>query len=75
MMALGDEISAKNLNSGLESLYKVLSYEPNPIPVKYLMHEAGLISKGIRMPLVWSDGQLPQAKSEINKTKMEHSIE
>lgn len=71
MMALGDYISAKKLNSGLDSLYKVLSYEPNPIPVKYLMHHAGLVSDGIRMPLIWNDGRLPGAKAEINKITKE----
>lgn len=75
MEALGDHISAKTLNSSLDSLYKVLSYVPNPIPVKYLMYEAGLISDGIRMPLVWNDEQIPNSKEEINKIKMENSSE
>jgi 4-hydroxy-tetrahydrodipicolinate synthase len=74
MAALGDFISAKTLNSSLESLYKMLSYQPNPIPVKYLLHEAGIINNGIRLPLVWFDGKIPSLKSEVNKIKQEYTI-
>lgn len=72
-MALGDTISAKILNSSLESLYKMLSYQPNPIPVKYLLHEAGLIETGIRLPLVWLNTTLVGSKTEITKIKKEYS--
>jgi 4-hydroxy-tetrahydrodipicolinate synthase len=73
MAALGDFISAKTLNTSLESLYMMLSYQPNPIPVKYLLHESGLINNGIRLPLVWFEGKLPSLKSEINLIKKENT--
>jgi len=70
-LALGDVISAKKCNSSLDSLYKMLSYQPNPIPVKYLLHLAGIIDKGIRLPLTWFDGHLVGAKKEIEHIKKE----
>jgi 4-hydroxy-tetrahydrodipicolinate synthase len=70
-LALGDVISAKKLNSSLESLYKMLSCQPNPIPVKYLMQHAGLIDKGIRLPLDWFDGKMHGAQQEIEQIKKE----
>ncbi len=72
-MALGDTISAKKLNSSLDNLYKVLSCQPNPIPVKYLMHEAALIDEGIRLPLVWFDDKKVRTRDEILKIKQDYS--
>lgn len=66
-MALGDIISAKKCDSSLENLYKMLSCQPNPIPVKYLLHQTGLIDEGIRLPLVWFEGQMPGFTPEIKK--------
>ena len=65
--ALGDVISAKKCDSSLENLYKMLSCQPNPIPVKYLLHEAGQIGDGIRLPLVWYDEKISGSKLEIKK--------
>jgi 4-hydroxy-tetrahydrodipicolinate synthase len=73
LLALGDTISAKKLNSSLDNLFKVLSYQPNPIPVKYLLQQAGLIAAGIRLPLVWQDEDFAQAKSEIKLIIKEYS--
>ncbi|MDX1459487.1 MAG: 4-hydroxy-tetrahydrodipicolinate synthase [Xanthomonadales bacterium] len=36
----------------LGELYSLLGIEPNPVPVKWMMHEAGVIGPGIRLPLV-----------------------
>ena len=66
-MALGDIISAKKCNSSLENLYKMLSCQPNPIPVKFLLQQSGLIGDGIRLPLVWFEGKIPGSKPEIKK--------
>lgn len=66
-MASGDVISANKLNSSLENLYKMLSYQPNPIPVKYLLHKADLIASGIRLPLVWIQGNISGYKQELDK--------
>jgi 4-hydroxy-tetrahydrodipicolinate synthase len=73
LMALGDVISAKKLNSSLDNLFKVLSCQPNPIPVKYLLNEAGLIGDGIRLPLTWLDVQTVVIKQEIKHIKKEYS--
>lgn len=70
-LALGDVISAKKCNSSLDSLYKMLSYQPNPIPVKYLLQRAGIIDMGIRLPLTWFDGQLVGDRKEIEHIKKE----
>lgn len=72
-MALGDTISAKKCNSRLENLYKMLSYLPNPIPVKYLLHKTGLIDAGIRLPLVWLEGKIVGSHTEIKNITKEHS--
>ncbi|VAW34624.1 4-hydroxy-tetrahydrodipicolinate synthase [hydrothermal vent metagenome] len=66
-MALGDVISAKKLNTSLANLYKMLSYQPNPIPVKFLLHAAGLIDAGIRLPLLWLEAKLTGSKAELVK--------
>lgn len=66
-MALGDIISAKKCDSSLENLYKMLSCQPNPIPTKYLLQQTGLISNGIRLPLVWFEGKMTGSKTEIKK--------
>ena len=73
-MALGDIISAKKCNSSLENLYKMLSCQPNPIPVKYLLQQSGLIGDGIRMPLVWFEGKMPGLKPEIKKIIEENKL-
>ncbi|MCF6319981.1 MAG: 4-hydroxy-tetrahydrodipicolinate synthase, partial [Proteobacteria bacterium] len=78
-LALGDVISAKKLNSSLDNLYKMLSCQPNPIPVKYLMHKAGLIDNGIRLPLlwmdkVWMDKNMTGSESEIKQIIKEYKI-
>ncbi|MBL4661951.1 MAG: 4-hydroxy-tetrahydrodipicolinate synthase [Alcanivoracaceae bacterium] len=73
LMALGDVISAKKLNSSLVNLFKMLSYQPNPIPVKYLLHQASLIGNGIRLPLVWLDSNIAGSKLEIEQIIKEYS--
>jgi 4-hydroxy-tetrahydrodipicolinate synthase len=47
----GDREKAVELNRPLESLHKNLFLEANPIPVKWALHEMGLIPEGIRLPL------------------------
>lgn len=63
--ASGNIISAKKLNTSLEKLFKMLSCEPNPIPVKFILHEAGFIKPEIRLPLVWFDGEMTGLTKEI----------
>jgi 4-hydroxy-tetrahydrodipicolinate synthase len=73
LMALGDVISAKKLNSSLDNLFKVLSCQPNPIPVKYLLNEAGMIGNGIRLPLAWFDKKASETKQETKHIIKEYS--
>lgn len=74
LMALGDVISAKKLNTSLEKLYGMLSYQPNPIPVKYLLHQAGMIKQGIRLPLMWLKSGLTGVKAEVASIEKELRI-
>ena len=47
----GDRDGALAINSRLEALHHDLFVEANPIPVKWALHEMGLIPRGIRLPL------------------------
>lgn len=49
----GDAATARGLNDKLMPLHKALFIESNPIPVKWALHEIGLIPDGIRLPLTW----------------------
>ena len=49
----GDAATARGLNDKLMPLHKALFIESNPIPVKWALHEMGLIPDGIRLPLTW----------------------
>ena len=47
----GDREAAERINSQLDILHRTLFVESNPIPVKWALHEMGLIPGGIRLPL------------------------
>lgn len=47
----GDVELAEQLNDNIAILHQVLFCESNPIPVKWALHEMGLIETGIRLPL------------------------
>jgi len=47
----GDRQRAMELNAPLTGLHDKLFVEANPIPVKWALHEMGLIPAGIRLPL------------------------
>ncbi|HKK05300.1 MAG TPA: 4-hydroxy-tetrahydrodipicolinate synthase [Gammaproteobacteria bacterium] len=47
----GDRSKAAEINARLMPLHKGLFVEANPIPVKWALHEMGLIPAGIRLPL------------------------
>ncbi|GAC1038071.1 4-hydroxy-tetrahydrodipicolinate synthase [Pseudomonas sp. No.117] len=49
----GDADTARALNEKLMPLHKNLFIESNPIPVKWALHEMGMIDAGIRLPLTW----------------------
>ncbi|HJF27740.1 4-hydroxy-tetrahydrodipicolinate synthase [Acinetobacter bohemicus] len=47
----GDMARAEELNSQIANLHNILFCESNPIPVKWALHDMGLIGTGIRLPL------------------------
>jgi 4-hydroxy-tetrahydrodipicolinate synthase len=47
----GDRDGAEAVNRSLEILHRVLFVQSNPIPVKWALHEMGLIPPGIRLPM------------------------
>ena len=47
----GDAERAATLNNEIANLHNILFCESNPIPVKWALHEMGLIGNGIRLPL------------------------
>jgi len=48
---------ARVINGKLFALHQKLFVEANPIPVKWVLHEMGLIGPGIRLPLVTLSSQ------------------
>lgn len=53
----GDKQTAIRCNQRLSLLQQALFIEPNPVPVKFLLHDVGLIQSGIRLPLAWLSTQ------------------
>lgn len=49
----GEAEAARGINQRLMPLHQKLFCEANPIPVKFALHEMGLIPEGIRLPLTW----------------------
>jgi 4-hydroxy-tetrahydrodipicolinate synthase len=47
----GKTVEAKAMNDELMGLHNAMFLESNPIPVKWALHEMGLISPAIRLPL------------------------
>ena len=48
----GDIKTAREINAQLFGLHQKLFIEPNPVPVKWLLQQMGLIKTGIRLPMV-----------------------
>ncbi|PKO45823.1 MAG: 4-hydroxy-tetrahydrodipicolinate synthase [Betaproteobacteria bacterium HGW-Betaproteobacteria-22] len=48
----GDVSTARSINAKLFALHQKLFIEANPIPVKWVLAEMGLIETGIRLPMV-----------------------
>jgi 4-hydroxy-tetrahydrodipicolinate synthase len=47
----GDLAKAQGLNNKLLGLHRHLFVEANPIPVKWVLQEMGMVQSGIRLPL------------------------
>jgi 4-hydroxy-tetrahydrodipicolinate synthase len=62
----GDPAAANVLDARLAPLYRVLGLEPNPIPVKWLLHRLGLAAPTLRLPLLeLSEAQRADAESGV----------
>lgn len=57
----GETALAVQANEELRELNAALALESNPIPVKWMLHEMGLIGTGIRLPLLALNGRHHQA--------------
>lgn len=56
--AIGGQVTeACGINAKLFGLHQQLFVEPNPVPVKWVLHELGLIQSGIRLPMVKCSAQ------------------
>ncbi len=56
----GDADRARKINDKLAPLHRYLFSESNPIPVKWALHELGLIPAGIRLPMTVLSEQFHQ---------------
>lgn len=56
----GDADKARLINDKLAALHQYLFSESNPIPVKWALHEMGLIPEGIRLPMTVLSEQFHQ---------------
>ena len=52
LLVQSDFPKAKQLDDQIKNLNQSLFCESNPIPVKWALHQMGLIKNGIRLPLV-----------------------
>jgi 4-hydroxy-tetrahydrodipicolinate synthase len=64
----GNKALAEKINAELMPLHTTLFVEANPIPVKWVMHEMGLIPPGIRMPLMPLDAKYhPELRTALHQ--------
>ncbi len=64
----GEAEKARALNAELEPLHRDLFLEANPIPVKWALHQMGLIDSGIRLPLVpLSEAAQPRLRDTLRR--------
>jgi 4-hydroxy-tetrahydrodipicolinate synthase len=61
----GDRAEAERIDAKLAPLHKILFCEANPIPVKWAVHEMGLIQAGIRLPMTPLSQQFREPLREV----------
>ena len=67
----GDSDRARSINSGIAHLHEDLFIESNPIPVKWALHEMGMIKAGIRLPLTpLSESLRPTLRASLEKANI-----
>lgn len=64
----GDAMTARSINAQLFPLHQKLFVEVNPIPVKWVLAQMGLIDIGIRLPMVKLSTQYHEAIRSACKT-------
>lgn len=64
----GDVARAREINKKLFGLHQKLFVEANPIPVKWVLEQMGLIKSGIRLPLVNLSAQYHEVLRAAAKT-------
>ncbi len=68
----GQAREARSIDQALSDLYRFLSVEPNPVPVKWLLHRMGRIGPGLRLPLVALDPALrDQAEALLDSLQLD----
>ncbi len=72
---LGDDIQAQNINNSLQPIYKLLSAEPNPGPVKSALMACNIIGTGIRKPLTRMNISGQSYNPILNSIKEEYQYE
>jgi 4-hydroxy-tetrahydrodipicolinate synthase len=64
----GDRETADAIDKRLQGLHRDLFLESNPIPVKWAVHDMGLIPPGIRLPLTpFSDRYYQQLRQSMRQ--------
>lgn len=67
----GDADRARSINAVIAHLHEDLFMESNPIPVKWALHEMGLIKTGIRLPLTpLSESMRPDLRASLEKANI-----
>ena len=64
----GRRESALHLDRILQPLYRLLSLDSNPIPVKWCLHRMQRVDPGIRLPLAWMAPELQARAGPILAT-------
>lgn len=72
--ASGDRAKAQGIDERLQPLHEALFIEPNPIPVKWALHQLGRIDSGIRLPLLpLSEGKRSRVMKALQETVSEEA--
>ncbi|MCP5335694.1 MAG: 4-hydroxy-tetrahydrodipicolinate synthase [Oceanospirillaceae bacterium] len=67
----GKADEAKALNDALMPLHSAMFVESNPIPVKWALHEMGMMGAGIRLPLTpLSEGQREPLRTTLRQLNL-----
>ncbi len=69
----GKVADAVAINNRMLPLHHKLFVEPNPVPLKWAMHELGLIDSGMRLPLVPLSPEFHQAvRTAMRESGLQH---